>query len=140
NVTELAGEVIGVIDHHTPPEEPDCRYADVRPGYGSCSTIIWEYYRKEKVEMSRDTATALLMGLIMDTAFMTRGVTKMDMDAFSELFFQGDWETSSKTLRNSLSLRDLAVFREAINFCEVAGDFAYVPIQKECSPEVMALT
>jgi nanoRNase/pAp phosphatase (c-di-AMP/oligoRNAs hydrolase) len=70
---------------------------------------------------------------------MTRGVHKIDLEAFSELFFRGDWETASRLLKNSLSLNDLSVFREAINECVVAGDFCYVPLDKEISPEVMAL-
>lgn len=140
NVTELAGTVVALVDHHTPPEKPEVPFADIRPHYGSCSTMIYEYYTETGIEVERSVATALLMGLMMDTAFMTRGVTVQDMNAFSTLFFRGDWELSTRTLRNSLSLIDLGVFREAINSCEVAGDFAFVPIHKECSPEVTAIT
>lgn len=139
NISGLPGEVVGVIDHHEPPQEPQCRYWDIRPGYGSCSTIVYEYYRKAGVPVGRNTATALLMGLMMDTAFMTRGVSQVDLGAFSHLFFRGDWEKGSRTLKNSLSLQDLGVFREAINACLVAHDFCFIPIQKECTPEVMAL-
>ena len=139
NIQGMPGEVIGVIDHHKPPTEPDCPYWDIRPHYGSCSTILYEYYKIAKVDMDRPVATALLMGLMMDTAFMTRGVTPNDLEAFSRLFFIGDWQTGSRLLKNSLSLNDLSVFREAINHCVVAEDFCYVPVQKETTPEVMAL-
>ena len=139
NVSGVPGEVVAVIDHHEPPQEPDTNFWDIRPGYGACSTIIFEYYRSASVPIGRNAATALLMGLMMDTAFMTRGVSQVDLDAFSHLFFRGDWERGSRTLKNSLSLHDLGVFREAINSCLVAYDFCFVPIQKECTPEVMAL-
>lgn len=139
NVTGLIGEVIGVIDHHSPPDESNCRYQDIRPEYGACSTILFEYFRDTNTAMEKNVATSLLMGLMMDTAFMTRGVRPIDLEAFAELFFRGDWETGSRILKNSLSVKDLAVFREAINACTVAGDFCYVPIQNETSPEVMAL-
>jgi nanoRNase/pAp phosphatase (c-di-AMP/oligoRNAs hydrolase) len=139
NVTELSGTVVGVIDHHTPPEKPNCAFSDIRDDYGSCATILFEYYTESNEPIDRDIATALLMGLMMDTAFMTRGVTHHDMNAFSHLFFAGDWEMGSRTLRNSLSLIDLAVFREAINSCIVAEDFAFIPVEKECTPEVSAL-
>ncbi|AHC13532.1 DHH family phosphoesterase [Salinispira pacifica] len=140
NVSELPGEIIGLIDHHSPPEKPTTPFFDIREEIGSCSTIIYDYYHESGLSFERNVATALLMGLMMDTAFMTRGVTRPDMKAFSELFFLGDWETGSRLLRNSLSLQDLQVFREAINSCEVADDFAFVPVEKECSPEVMAIT
>ncbi|MFW5995266.1 MAG: DHH family phosphoesterase [Spirochaetia bacterium] len=139
NMTGLPGTVVGLIDHHAPPEEPDCPYHDVRPDYGACSTIIFDYFRAVDAPLKKNIATMLLMGLMMDTAFMTRGVAPVDLEAFSTLFFQGDWETGSRLLKNSLSLGDLGVFREAINSCEVADDFAFVPLQKECSAEVMAL-
>lgn len=139
NVTELPVELIGVIDHHEPPEEPNTPYFDIRPEYGSCSTIINEYYQAVNAEMPRNVSTMLLMGIMMDTAFMTRGVASVDLEAFSSLFFRGDWETGSRLLKSSLSLNDLSVFREAINSCVVADDFCFVPIQKECTPEVMAL-
>lgn len=139
NMSGLPGTVVGLIDHHTPPEEPDCPYFDIRPDYGSCSTIIFEYYKSADAPLKKNIATMLLMGLMMDTAFMTRGVAPVDLEAFSTLFFQGDWETGSRLLKNSLSLTDLGLFREAINACEVADDFAFVPLQQECSAEAMAL-
>ena len=45
-------------------------------------------------------ATALLMGIMMDTAYMTRGVAAVDLAAFSGLFFMGDWESAAYILRN----------------------------------------
>ncbi len=139
NMTGLPGTVVAVIDHHKPPEEPDCAYHDIRPDYGSCSTIFYEYFRGADVPMKKSVATMLLMGLMMDTAFMTRGVAPIDLEAFSTLYFQGDWETGSRLLKNSLSLSDLGLFREAINSCEVADDFAFIMLEQECTSEAMAL-
>jgi nanoRNase/pAp phosphatase (c-di-AMP/oligoRNAs hydrolase) len=140
NVSGLPGKVVGLIDHHSPPVRPNVPYWDIRVEYGSCSTILFSYFKKAGVTVPRNCATSLLMGLMMDTAFMTRGVNGPDLEAFSELFFQGDWQLGSRLLKNSLSLADLAVFREAMNVCQVAQDFCFIPLQKECSPEVAALT
>lgn len=140
NVTDLPGDVIALIDHHSPPERPSVPYWDIRKDYGSTSTIIWSYYHGAQIPVPVSCATSLLMGLMMDTAFMTRGVNKVDLEAFGELFFQGDWQAGSRLLKNSLSLADLAIFREALNSCQVVNDFCFIPIQHECSPEVAALT
>jgi nanoRNase/pAp phosphatase (c-di-AMP/oligoRNAs hydrolase) len=70
---------------------------------------------------------------------MTRGVSEYDVEAFSDLFLKGDWQAGTRLLKNSLSIRDLAIFREAINSCVVAEDFCYVSLQKETTQEVMAL-
>ncbi|NBF41757.1 MAG: exopolyphosphatase [Spirochaetes bacterium] len=139
NIRGVPGEVVGVVDHHVPPTEPNCKYFDIRPHMGACSTILYEYYKISTTEMEPNVATGLLIGLMMDTAFMTRGVAPVDLEAFSSLFFTGDWQTGSRLLKNSLSLADLSVFREAINACIVATDFCFVPVTKECTPEVMAL-
>ncbi|MFW6362832.1 MAG: DHH family phosphoesterase [Spirochaeta sp.] len=139
NISGITGSVVAVVDHHEPPDTPDLPAFDIRPGYGSCSTILYEYYHDEDVVVSREVATALLLGIMMDTAFMTRGVSPIDLEAFTFLFFRGDWQDASRMLKNSLSFNDLGVFREAINEVLVADDFAYIPIKKECTPEVMAL-
>lgn len=140
NVTDLPGTVVALIDHHSPPEKPTVVYWDIRKDYGSTSTIIWSYFHEAKEALPPDCATSLLMGLMMDTAFMTRGVNQVDMDAFADLFFQADWQAGARLLKNSLSLADLAVFRDALNNCQVVDDFCFIPIQTACSPEVAALT
>jgi len=139
NMTSLPGSVAGVIDHHEGTEKPSCPFSDIRTEFGSCATIIFEYYRTSGARMDNTVSTALLMGLMMDTAFMTRGVHQVDLEAFSHLFFKGDWQLASRLLKNSLSLSDLAIFREAIIECTVARDFCYVPLESECSTEVAAL-
>ncbi len=139
NMTGISGHLAGVIDHHPPPWRPDCAFVDIRTGYGACSTILFEYYRDAGAEMNDRVATALLMGIMMDTAFMTRGVSPMDLDAFDILFRRGDWQQAARLLKNSLSLSDLAAFRQAIDACVVAKDFSFIALPGEYSPEVMAL-
>jgi nanoRNase/pAp phosphatase (c-di-AMP/oligoRNAs hydrolase) len=139
NITGLRGEIYGVIDHHSPPTEPTIPFHDIRENFGACCSIVYSYFEETGSELSDSVATALLIGLMMDTGFMTRGVSEPDLVAFTALFFKGDWQLGSKLLKNSLSLRDLGLFREAINACVVAGDFCFVPVTKECTQEVMAL-
>ncbi|SIQ28537.1 nanoRNase/pAp phosphatase, hydrolyzes c-di-AMP and oligoRNAs [Alkalispirochaeta americana] len=139
NMAGVPGTLTAVIDHHPPPWPPEVLHADIRSGYGACSTILFEYYRDVAVPMSNRVATALLLGIMMDTAFMTRGVSEMDLDAFNVLFRQGDWRLAARLLKNSLSLSDLAAFRQAIDGCIVARDFAFIALPGNYSPEVMAL-
>jgi nanoRNase/pAp phosphatase (c-di-AMP/oligoRNAs hydrolase) len=139
NISNTPGRTIGVIDHHPPPWPSNCAFVDIREEYGSCSTILFEYYRDNDVEMEDRVATSLLMGLMMDTAFMTRGVTPIDLDAFHTLYQRGDWQRATRLLRNSLSLGDLAAFRQAIDACIVARDFGFIVLPSEYSAEVTAL-
>ncbi|MFP4377247.1 MAG: DHH family phosphoesterase, partial [Spirochaetales bacterium] len=118
---------------------PTIAFHDIREDFGACCTIVYSYYEETETAVPDSIATALLIGLMMDTGFMTRGVSEPDLKAFNSLFFVGDWQLGSRLLKNSLSLRDLGLFREAINACVVAGDFCFVPVTKECTQEVMAL-
>ncbi len=139
-MTELDhAPVRAVVDHHRPPAPPETEFSDIRPEYGSCSTIIFEYYKEAGVPFGRRVATALLMGIMMDTAFMTRAVQEVDMNAFSELFFLADWQSGSRLLKNSLSLSDLTVYREAFERAEVSGEFCFIPLSHACTPELSAL-
>lgn len=133
------GSVVAVVDHHNLSLPETCVFKDVRISYGACSTIVWEYFVEEGVEPSRDVATALLLGIMMDTMLMTRGVSQGDLNAFSRLFFIADWELSSRLLRNSLSLTNLPIFSEAINNHHIHGNFAFIAIKQPCTTEVQAL-
>ncbi len=139
NVTDLRANLIGIIDHHDPLSLPNLPYLDIRPDYGSCSTILYEYFREAGVRPDRETATALLMGIMMDTSFLTRAVSKADLEAFTKLFPVGDWEFGSTLLKNSISLRDLPVFQEAIGSSYMKDDSCFVFIDQECSGELIAI-
>ncbi len=74
-----------VIDHHPSTDLRGCRFADVRPTYGSTSTILTEYYQAAGASMSRGIATALFYGLRIDTGNLTRNVNDADVAAFRHL-------------------------------------------------------
>jgi nanoRNase/pAp phosphatase (c-di-AMP/oligoRNAs hydrolase)/copper chaperone CopZ len=75
-----------VIDHH--PEHPGYTaiFKDVRPDYGSTSTILTEHLRAVDVNISERTATAMLYAIKSDTLFFSRHTNRVDLDAFSYLY------------------------------------------------------
>ncbi len=139
NVTELSGTLVGIIDHHKPPESPDCPFFDIRPDLGSCATIVYQYFLETSTEVPRRIATALLMGIMMDTAYMTRGVGPVDLAAFSGLFFRSDWEKAAYVLRNCLSVRDLPVIKYALENYQIRDDVCFVELEKSCRAELLGL-
>ena len=139
NVQSLSSNEIGVIDHHDPPEKPKVSFHDIRTEYGSCSSIIFEYYQAVGMDVPENVATALLMGVMMDTDFMTRGVSKHDLDAFYYLFEVGDWVMGSYLLKNSLSKKDMPTFQDALNACEYEGDSVFAFLPSECSAELTGI-
>src|SRR5213593_3167260 len=75
-----------VIDHH--PEQPGYAavFKDIRPDYGSTSTILTEHLRAVDVNISERTATAMLYAIKSDTLFFNRQANRVDLDAFSYLY------------------------------------------------------
>lgn len=84
---------IAVIDHHDDPPV-DAQHVDVRPHYGACSTILWEYLddlgavpegETGDLVVSQELATALAYGIQTDTNGLTRGVTEFDINALEAI-------------------------------------------------------
>src|SRR3989441_7224622 len=75
-----------VIDHH--PEQPGYAavFKDIRPDYGSTSTILTDHLRAVDVNISERTATAMLYAIKSDTLFFNRQTNRVDLEAFSYLY------------------------------------------------------
>src|ERR1700716_12918 len=75
-----------VIDHH--PEQPGYTavFKDIRPDYGSTSTILTEHLRAVDVNISERAATAVVYPLNADTLFFNRQTNRVDLEAFSYLY------------------------------------------------------
>jgi nanoRNase/pAp phosphatase (c-di-AMP/oligoRNAs hydrolase) len=82
----LTDRVDLVIDHH--PEQPGYTavFKDIRPDYGSTSTILTEHLRAVDVNISERTATAMLYAIKSDTLFFNRSTNRVDLEAFSYLY------------------------------------------------------
>jgi len=83
---EAVDHVDLVIDHH--PEQPGYTavFKDIRPDYGSTSTILTEHLRAVDVNISERTATAMLYAIKSDTLFFNRSTNRVDLEAFSYLY------------------------------------------------------
>ncbi len=75
-----------VIDHHPEQTGYSAVYKDIRPEYGSTSTILTEHLRAVDIDISERTATAMLYAIKSDTLFFNRQANRADLDAFSYLY------------------------------------------------------
>lgn len=75
-----------VIDHHPPQPGYTAVFSDIRPDYGSTSTILTEHLRAVDMDISERTATAMLYAIKSDTLFFNRHANRADLDAFSYLY------------------------------------------------------
>ena len=114
-----------VVDHH-PLSAPGGRlFNDVRPTYGSTSTILTEYYQASGTRMSKKMATALFYGLKIDTGNLTRNVSDADVAAFRYLRMKTD-ENLVRTIELSqLPVETLDYFTIAFSNRKIARDTAF---------------
>jgi nanoRNase/pAp phosphatase (c-di-AMP/oligoRNAs hydrolase) len=75
-----------VIDHHPEQAGYTAVYKDIRPDYGSTSTILTEHLRAVDANISERTATAMLYAIKSDTLFFNRQANRVDIEAFSYLY------------------------------------------------------
>ncbi|MCE5335995.1 MAG: DHHA1 domain-containing protein, partial [Desulfobacteraceae bacterium] len=118
-----------VIDHHprTPPTD-FVPFTDVRPEFGSTSTIMAQYLRAAGVKPSKVLATTMLYGIKTDTRNFERHTTVEDIEAFRYLFQFSDHNVLRKIEISDLSLKDLRLFHKAFERKHVIKDriFAYL--------------
>jgi len=75
-----------IIDHHPEQSGYTAIFKDIRPEYGSTSTILTEHLRAVDVNISERTATAMLYAIKSDTLFFNRQTNRVDIEAFSYLY------------------------------------------------------
>jgi nanoRNase/pAp phosphatase (c-di-AMP/oligoRNAs hydrolase) len=75
-----------VIDHHPEQHGYNAVFKDIRPDYGSTSTILTEHLRAVDADISERTATAMLYAIKSDTLFFNRQANRCDIEAFSFLY------------------------------------------------------
>ena len=102
-----------VIDHH--PEQPGYTavFKDVRPDYGSTSTILTEHLRAVDVNISERTATAMLYAIKSDTLFFNRQTNRVDIEAFSYLYPLADPALIRKMEGSEITLERLEYVMKA---------------------------
>lgn len=139
NVTDLIGDEVGVIDHHQVEKPDDVPFADIRPGYGACSTIMFSYYRDFGAAIPRSVATALMIGINMDTALLTRGVSKFDIEAYADMYDLSDIRLQNSILRNYIQTKDLHFYRHAIDNVRIADEIAFCYFPGGCNQNLLGI-
>ena len=139
NVSHLVACEVGVIDHHMSEHPEDVPFVDIRPSYGACATIVYDYFRQLESPMSEAVATALLCGVSMDTAHLMRGASSADVAAYTGLFDQADTGLVSSVVSNAIQQRDLAYYRAALDNVLVHDRLAFCYLPDGCSRNLLGI-
>lgn len=88
---------VAIIDHHPLSKKmPKIPFVDIRPDYGACSTIIFEYYDCLNLPMPKDVATALFYAIFSETQSLGREGSQADKNAYFGLLPQVSFNQLSK--------------------------------------------
>lgn len=138
-ISQVAGKLIAVIDHHPFIKKPQCPLVDIQTDVGSCSSIVWTYWLDAGETPDKTTATALLAGIQLDTDFLSRHVSKLDVDAHYELFFIGNYELAREVVRTSLRLDQVSQIGKAFSASRVSGKTMIIEIDGDYSSELLSV-
>lgn len=139
NVTGLMGQEVAVIDHHHVQPSGDLWFCDVRPSYGATASIVVEYFQYFEVAIPRAVATALQVGLNIDTANLTRGFCDADVSAFSVLHQIADQEEVNRISRNSLEFHELQYYQHLLDDVRIVNNVAVAELPESCPKNLLGL-
>lgn len=138
NLNDFIGTIVVCIDHHPTYVPSDYLYSDIRI-CGSCASIITSYFIESNVTLDKNTATALLYGLKMDTDSFNRGVTNFDIDMFSYLYKIADNHVIRMLNSNNMEIEDLHAYGEAIRNIKIYDNVGFARIDFECPQALVAM-
>jgi nanoRNase/pAp phosphatase (c-di-AMP/oligoRNAs hydrolase) len=139
NVSDLPGDEVAVIDHHDVKVPDNVPFVDIRSGTGACSTLIHGYWREAGVEVTARVATALMIGINMDTALLTRQVSRDDIQSYAELYTLADVRLENSILRNSIQTKDLAFYRHALANVDIRDRVAFCWFPDGCNQNLLGI-
>ncbi len=138
NVTDLIGDEVACVDHHPTFVPVEYRWQDIQPA-GACATLVAQHYAKLGETPDRNTATALLYGIKMDTLQFTRGVTGSDIQMFQFLHPLCDPDKLAYLERNNMELGDLRAYGAAIENIRIYGTMGFSSVPFPCPDAMLAI-
>ncbi len=139
NTVDVDSENVICIDHHPVYGENGYAYRDIRPDVGSCASIIAEYYLESGLKIDGKVATALLYGIKIDTANLTRGVSELDLDMFYMLYKKADPHKLSLLESSNLQFSDLKEYMTTIKNIKLHGSLIFANTGDDCHEALIAI-
>jgi nanoRNase/pAp phosphatase (c-di-AMP/oligoRNAs hydrolase) len=139
NVQDMNVPLVGIIDHHTMEIISEAQFMDIRPDYGSCASIIADYYFAERISPPPEIATPLILGILMDTLQLTRSVHQKDIEAYYNLYHDADMEFVNSMVRNNIQLSDLVYFKAMMEKLHYRGSAAYMHFDSGCPQSLLGI-
>ncbi|MEJ5301079.1 MAG: DHH family phosphoesterase [Thermodesulforhabdaceae bacterium] len=139
-----------IIDHHPLPDvfypcvPSECSldrkpFVDIRPSYGSTSTILTEYLKTNGIKPSTSLATALAYGIKTDTRNFERQTLEEDIRAFLFLYPFVNRYILNKIEISDLSIEDLKYFDDAFKYYTISKHRVLVCLDEVPSHDILVI-
>lgn len=127
-----------VIDHH-PITVSGIKHMDIRPEYGATATILVEYLRAAKINISSKLSTALYYAIKTDTNNFIRKTTIQDIRAFQYLYKYANHHVANKIELGDINIGFLKYFSKALNEKVKKKNKIFVHLGKVPSPDICVI-
>ncbi|NCC24439.1 MAG: phosphoesterase [Deltaproteobacteria bacterium] len=130
-----------VIDHHPLAKENpvEADFVDIKPEYGSNSSLMTEYLYNLGLRPGKLLATALVYGIKTDTQSFERGFCDVDIKAFRYLTKFYSQPLLHKILRSEFKLEWLKYFSQAFRKMRVLGQGLTAFMGRVDSPDILVI-
>lgn len=126
-----------IIDHHPLAGEYDVPFVDIRPQYGSCSTMLVEYLRAGNLKPSVALATALFYAIKVDTQDFSKHSVLADGISFRYLFNIANRNLVKKFELTDLRRSELKYFNIALSELIYSKRRLYSHLGRVRSPDIL---
>lgn len=138
NLVDVMGNKIICIDHHPSFGISNYLYCDIRPRTGACASIIASYFIESDISITQEVATALMYGIKVDTANLSRGVSNLDLNMFYALYNLCDMDLINSLETSTLQFSDLNAYANAIKSIKVYDNISFANTGNHCPEPLIA--
>jgi nanoRNase/pAp phosphatase (c-di-AMP/oligoRNAs hydrolase) len=80
-----------------------------------------------------------MIGINMDTALLTRQVSRTDIEVYADLYTRADIRLENSILRNSIQTKDLAFYRHALENVQLKDGVAFCWFPDGCNQNLLGI-
>ena len=129
-----------VIDHHNLPEsQSQAAFSEIKPDYGTTSTILTEYLYNAGIRPDKRLATALQYGIRTDTNTFGRESTEVDLRAYHYLDKFANSQLLTRIMRSEYLPEWLPFFSRAFESLRRCGTGYHSLVGKVASGDLLVV-
>lgn len=128
-----------VIDHHPVTVGWEADHIDIRPDYGSASSMLVEYLRAANMKPSVYQATALFYAIKVDTQNFEKQAKLADAISFRYLFNIANQNLVRKIESSEVRVSELNYFKTALADMKVSKHRTYAHVGRVRSPDILVI-